>query len=288
MSNILKLNHLTKVYKKFKLNDLSFSIEKGTINGFIGENGAGKTTTMKMIAGIVIPTSGEILFNGKNIKDLSALERQKISITFDEPVFPEKIRIRSLETILKGLLQEWNRHQFYSYLNAFDVDKNKMIRDLSKGMKTKLNLAIALSHKAELLILDEPTNGLDPVSRDEVLGILVNFVKEGGSVLISSHILSDLNKIASKFIFLHNGNLLSEVTKEEIKAKYDFIETEDPSALLSITPESIYLSRIDSLTGKKQFLLYKHSLDGANLPLRDPTIEEYGLLLMSKNLQSTK
>lgn len=281
MSEILKVSNLCKKYKNFQLKDVSFSINTNEIVGFIGENGAGKTTTVKIIGGIAIKTSGEVEFEGKPIESLSQKEKSEIAITFDEPTFPDKMKIVKLEKILRGLFYNWNSNNFFSLLDRFSIDKNKKISELSKGMRTKLNLTIALSHDAKLLILDEPANGLDPVARDDLLGILANFAKQDGhAILISSHIVSDLEKVCSSFIFINKGVILGTITKKMIQEEYEIAEVPS-SEDLSTYSSSIIFQRKDPLTQQVEILTRKGTLNKDIFKPRTPTVEEYALLLMN-------
>lgn len=277
---LLNVSHLTKRYDKFELSDVSFSIEENQIVGFVGENGAGKTTTVKLIGGLALKDGGHALYRGKEVDDLSPKEREEIAITFDEPVFPDKMKVEGLEKILKGLFPSWDREKFFRSLSDFRIDKGKRMNELSKGMRAKLNLAIAFSHEAKLLLLDEPANGLDPVARDDLLGLLKNFAKlPGHAIVISSHIVSDLEKIADGFIFLQRGKVLAFKTKVEILESFALLERgeDDPSG---IPQGAIVAKRKDPLTGKVEFLLQKDRLQGCSLPCEPITVEKYSLLLM--------
>lgn len=218
---IIKISNLTKTYKNFKLDNVSFSLKEGTICGFIGENGAGKSTTMKILAGITYFNEGEVKIFDKEIKDLTREERENISFILDELNFPETIKLFQLEKILKNIFKNWQRDTFYKYLTKFGLDKTKKCRELSKGMKVKLNLAIAFSHNAKLFILDEPTNGLDPIARDEILDNLKDITYNGGSVLISSHIVEDLERVCNSIVFIHEGRIILDSDKKELLNKYE-------------------------------------------------------------------
>lgn len=221
---VLELNNVVKKYKTFTLDNVSFSIEEGKICGFIGENGAGKSTTMKILAGITQANEGEIKLFDKPIKDLSSSEREEISFILDELNFPENIKLFQLEKVVKNLFKNWERDTFFKYLEKFGIDKTKKCNQLSKGMKVKLNLAIAFSHKAKLFILDEPTNGLDPIARDEILDILQEIAEEGGSILISSHIVEDLERICNQIVFIHEGKIIINNNKKDLMDMYDYFK----------------------------------------------------------------
>ncbi len=221
---VIDLNKVLKKYKTFTLNEVSFSIEEGQICGFIGENGAGKSTTMKILAGITIPNGGEAKIFGKPIDELTSSERENISFILDELNFPENIKLFQLEKILRNIFKNREKDTFFKYLNNFGLDKSKKCSQLSKGMKVKLNLAIAFSHKAKLFILDEPTNGLDPIARDEILDILQEFAYNGGSVLISSHIVEDLERICNQIVFIHEGEIIINSNKKDLINMYDYFK----------------------------------------------------------------
>lgn len=220
---IIKFNQVVKKYKTFSLKEVSFKVEKGTIVGFIGENGAGKTTCLKALAGIINFDEGEIFLFETNIKDITSAQREDVSFIIDETNFPEHFRISQVGVILKNLYKNWSPKLFNEYLIKYGLDKKKKIKELSKGMKAKLNIAIALSHNAKVLVLDEPTNGLDPVVRDEFLDLLLDYKEnEGGTVLISSHLINDLEKICDEVVFIHNGDIIFDDTKENILKSYKY------------------------------------------------------------------
>jgi len=221
----LKVENLSKTYKDFLLDFVSFNIPKGSIVGIIGENGAGKTTILNCILNIVPKDMGDVYFfnNEKNKFDVSI--REKIGVVFDETSFPEYLNLKELSNILKKIYVNWEENKYFELLNKFSLDSSKKIKALSKGMKMKLALSVALSHKAKLLILDEATSGLDPVARDDILDLLLEFVQdEENSVLISSHITSDLEKIADYIVFVHEGNTVFEEKKDNLIYEYGLIK----------------------------------------------------------------
>lgn len=206
MSNIIEVNGLTKKYKNFKLDKVNFCVEEGKITGLIGINGAGKTTIIKSIAELIQYDSGEITFF-KN-KNYDITQNEKIGYVLDSSHFYENLSIKEMKEIVAAAYTQWDEEAFVYYCNYFKLEPSKKIEALSKGMKMKYALALALSHNAELLIMDEPTGGLDPLVRDSIMKILQNFVSDGKrSVLFSTHITSDLEKIADNIIFLHQGHI---------------------------------------------------------------------------------
>ena len=215
MQNALEVHSLNKSFDRFALKDVSFTLPRGAVMGFIGENGAGKTTTIKAVLGLIRKDSGDISVLGGSIEDASI--RAKIGVVFDDLHLHKTLRIRQAAKIFPHLYEDWDADLFKEYLNRFNLDAEKKIKDLSRGMRMKLSIALALSHHPELLILDEPTSGLDPVVRDEVLEIFQDFMQdENHAILFSSHITSDIDKIADYLTFIHDGEILFSVTTDEL------------------------------------------------------------------------
>ena len=199
--NILEVKNVTKTYPSFKLDNVSFNIEEGSICGYIGRNGAGKTTTLKGIMGLIHIDNGEIKVFGRDMQEHEAENRQEIAFALSEINFFPDAKVGALTKVTSKFYPNWNQDTFEKLCKKFGLDKDKKIKQLSSGMKVKYNLAVALSHGARLLILDEPTSGIDPVSRDEILDIFKLIVKDGKrSILFSTHITSDLDKCADHII----------------------------------------------------------------------------------------
>ena len=215
--NAVEIKNLTKKYDGFTLDNVSFSVPQGSIMGFIGQNGAGKTTTIKALLNIIKRDSGSIKMLGMdNITDEVAIKEQ-IAAVFDELPFHDDLSAHHLSIILKDIFKEWSDETFKSYLDRFALPEKKKIGQLSKGMKMKLQIAAALSHNARLLIMDEATTGLDPVVRNEILDIFLEFLQdETHSILMSSHITSDLEKIADSVTFIDRGKILLSGYKDDI------------------------------------------------------------------------
>ena len=178
MSELIKVENIVKKYKTFTLDKISFNLEGGHIYGFVGENGSGKSTTMKAIADLIKVDEGNIYINGKLNKELTSEERESIGFTLDEICLPANLKIQLINRILKNAFEKWDENKFFKYLKEFNIDENKRIHELSKGMKAKINIIISLCHKANILILDEPMNGLDPIARDEFCTLLSDFINE--------------------------------------------------------------------------------------------------------------
>lgn len=216
---ILEVKNITKEYPSFKLDDVSFDIEEGSICGFIGRNGAGKTTTLKGIMGLIHLNSGQIKVFGRDMYECEAENRQEIAFALSEMNFYPDAKIATLTKVTSKFYKNWNQDTYLKLCKRFSLDQNKKVKELSSGMKVKYNLAVALSHGARLLILDEPTSGIDPVSRDEILDIFKMIVKDGKrSILFSTHITSDLEKCADHIVYIKKGKIISS------KEKMDFID----------------------------------------------------------------
>lgn len=219
--NILEVKNLTKNYGDFVLDKLNFTIPCGVIMGLIGENGAGKSTTINCILNEITMSDGEVTIFGKNNVSEEVFIKNKIGIIFDENHFPDILTPVELGKCMAGIYSNWQCSEYQNYLTQFELPLKKKIKDFSRGMKVKLAFAVALSHEAELLILDEATSGLDPIIRDDILDILIDFVRdESHSVLFSTHITSDLEKVADYITFIHNGKLVFSYPKDELIGNY--------------------------------------------------------------------
>jgi len=220
MKTAINISNLTKHYPDFKLNSISFNVPSGYITGFIGPNGAGKTTSLKSILNLIQTDSGQV-----NVFDQLSYSHSDIGIVMDMPFFVEDWTLQDVESAIKPFYSNWDSTKYLFYLNHFNLNKNKKIKELSRGMKVKLMLATALSHNAKLLILDEPTSGLDPVAREEICDILSEFVSdEDHSVFFSTHITSDLEKIADYIVFILNGNIVFSGEKDLLIEQYKLIK----------------------------------------------------------------
>ena len=215
--HVLEIRELSKDYGDFVLDKVSFTLPRGAIMGLIGENGAGKSTTINCILNETRKSGGQVLLFGRDhIADEIAI-KDKLGVVFDENHFPDIFTPEEIGRFMSGIYSGWDWRLYRQYLEKFELPGNKKIRDFSKGMKVKLAFAVALSHNAELLILDEATSGLDPIIRDDVLDMLIDFVQdESHSVLVSSHITSDLEKVADYITFLHRGKLIFSHEKDEL------------------------------------------------------------------------
>lgn len=225
MANAIEIHNLMKEYKDFKLDNVDITLPSGTIMGFIGENGAGKSTTIKLILDLIKRDRGEIKIFGTDIRDHNRDIMENIGAVIDESSFPESLHIRDVNLVEKNIYKTWNENRFFSLAKKFNLPEKKKIKDFSRGMKMKLSIAIELSHDSKLLILDEATSGLDPIVRDEILDIFLEFIQdEGHSIFISSHIISDLEKICDYITFIHKGRVVFSDAKDELTDKYAILK----------------------------------------------------------------
>ncbi|NLL47994.1 MAG: ABC transporter ATP-binding protein [Firmicutes bacterium] len=227
MKPILELHDVVKDFTGFKVNGISFSLEPGYIMGFIGANGAGKTTTIKLIMNLLRLDRGEIKVFGLDSRKHEQEIKQRIGFVYDDNHFYDELTIAQMTKVLAPFYQDWDWEMYDRYVHRFALPAGKKIKTFSRGMKMKYALAVALSHQAELLIMDEPTSGLDPIVRSELLDILSEVIQdERCSVLFSSHITSDLDRVADYVTLIHNGNILFSTSKEELFETYSLIKGE--------------------------------------------------------------
>lgn len=225
MNNVIEIKDLSKTYDKFKLDDINLNIPKGIIVGLIGENGAGKTTLIKSILNLINIDSGNIKIFGKSNIESDAIIKEDIGIVLDNMFFPEILNAKDINLIMRDIYKYWDSDLYFNYLEKFDIPLSKKIKDLSKGMRKKLEIITALVHKPKILILDEPTSGLDPVVRDEILDMFLEFIQdENNTILLSSHITSDLEHIADRIVFIDHGKLIMDEDKDEILDNYGILK----------------------------------------------------------------
>ena len=225
MSDILRLENVRKTYPSFTLKDVSFSVKPGQIMGFIGRNGAGKTTTLKCIMNLIHYESGKISAFETDMSKNELENKQRIGFALSELNYYPNKTIRQLMNVTKRFYKNFDEKKFNEACRLFNLNIDKKLEELSSGMKVKYSVAIALSHHAELLILDEPTSGLDPVSRDEILDIFRQIVKnKDRAILFSTHITSDLDKCASDITYIHDGEIIYSGTKNDFVNSYLFVK----------------------------------------------------------------
>lgn len=219
-ADCLIVDNVTKRYRDFKLDGVSFAVPRGTIVGLVGENGAGKSTTIKAALGLIKKDGGSVTMLGRRDEGIDNTVRDGIGVVFDGSSLPEGLTPLQFGTVFSNIYPSWNKHEYRSLLKKLDLPEGKKVKEFSKGMKMKLACAIALSHSPGLLVLDEATTGLDPVVRDEVLDMFLEFARKGGSILVSSHITSDLEKIADRIVLIHRGRVVFDESVENLTERY--------------------------------------------------------------------
>lgn len=228
MNKAIEIKNLTKKYQNFSLKNISLNIPSGTIVGLIGENGAGKTTLIKSLLNIISIDSGTIKIFDKDYKQYEKEIKEDIGVVLDNAFFPETLTSKDINYILKDIYKSWDKDLFYQYLKQFNLQDNKPLKELSTGMRKKLEIATSLSHHPKLLILDEPTSGLDPVVRNEVIEILQDFIQdEEHTVLLSTHITTDLEHIADYIVFIDNGEIVLNKTRYDIFDNYAILKCDE-------------------------------------------------------------
>lgn len=269
--SILKIKGLVKEYPSFKLGPLDLEIPRGSIVGFIGENGSGKSTTIKSVIGLINKDFGEVKFSGERLNLNNKDAFNNLGIVLDNLNLTEKIKVKEVAKMSSYIYSKWNKAVFDSLIEKFKINTNKKIGELSRGMKMKLSLSIALSHDPSLLILDEATSGLDPIVREEILDLLLDFIQdENKSIFISSHILSDLEKVADYIAFIHKGKMLFFEEKDILKEEYCIYSCGKEEA--SLISKDAIKGRIPYKFGEK--LLLKRSLISKDLICDRASIEE--------------
>ncbi len=246
--NILEVTGLCKSYRDFALKDITFSVPEGCIAGFIGVNGAGKTTTLKSILGLVRPSAGQIRVFGLDMAKDEKEIKDRIGVVFDDGQFYMELTLKEMKNVLAAAYSSWSESDFAGWLDRFELSPRQKISELSKGMRMKFALALALSHKAELLLMDEPTSGLDPLIRAEFLHVLTDYMEQGGKgVLFSTHITSDLDKVADMLIMIDRGRIAFQEEKDALMDSYRIIKG-DP-AMLSEETRKLFLKLEENTFG---------------------------------------
>lgn len=274
--NVLELKNVSKNYKTFTLDNVSFEIPQGCVMGMIGENGAGKSTVIKLILDMIKRNSGDIkIFGSSDIQGA----KQQLGVVLDEAGYPEYFTAIHINKVMSKTFDEWSEEQYFGYLERFSVDKNKKFKEMSKGTKMKLAIAAALSHNAKLLILDEATGGLDPIVRDEILDILYDYVADGEkAILMSSHIVSDLEKICDYITFIHKGKVIFSEEKDLMTEKYGILRC-DPESAERIPKEAVFGMKRTSLSYE---MLIDKTLISPEIKTEHANIESI-MLLISRN-----
>ncbi len=282
--NNIYVKDLCKSFDGFKLDHVSLQVPKGRIVGFIGENGAGKSTTINLILNELKRDSGTVEILGEDT--LSSSVKKEIGVVFDECNFPELFTAQNVAKIFSGIYPTWDNELFNMYMKKFNVPLTKPIKSFSKGMKMKLSIICAMAHRPKLLILDEATTGLDPVVRDEILDMFLDFIQdEEHSIFFSSHIISDIEKISDYVILIHNGKIIFEEEKDDLIYKYGIIRCEKRQ-FADIQPEDYIISRktnvsMECLVRDKEIARKKYK----NVVVDNASLEEIMLFYIKGGLE---
>lgn len=282
---MLKIKNLKKNYGDFFL-DCSLEVKSGQITGLIGQNGSGKSTTFKSILGLVYPDGGNISIFGKDYRNLTVEDKEKIGVVLSDSGFSGYLRIKDIIPVLENLYHTFDKSFFLEQVQRFQLPLDKQIKDFSTGMKAKLKVLVAISHNAKLLILDEPTAGLDVVARDELLEMLREFMEkdENRSILISSHISSDLESLCDDLYMIHNGKIILHEDTDILLSDYGLLKVNkdqydeiDKQHILRVKKESFGYS---CLTNQKQFYVENYPM----ITVEKGTIDEV-ITMMIRGIQ---
>jgi ABC-2 type transport system ATP-binding protein len=278
--NALEIKGLTKKYKDFTLDNIDLVLPMGCIMGLIGENGAGKSTTIKLIMNMIHRDAGEIKVLGQDNRENFEAVKEDIGVVLDESYFPEVITAKQVNKIMMHTFKSWDEKIYLSHLDKFSLPPDKIFKDYSRGMKMKLGIAVALSHHARLLILDEATSGLDPIIRDEILDVFYDFNKDDKhSIFISSHIVSDLEKLCDYIAFIHKGKLFFCEEKDRLLEEYAILKC-SKDVFQSIDPEAVKGKRIGDYGVEALVLRNKVP---ARIPLDKAGIEDIIIYLVRED-----
>ncbi|MFE7079227.1 ABC transporter ATP-binding protein [Priestia megaterium] len=278
MTNLLEVRNIAKSFGQNEvLKDVSFHVPLGSIVGFIGDNGAGKSTTFKAVLGLISRDSGTVEIFGEDNLNKNATIKEDIGVVFDAINLPVSLTIKQLNKVFKSLFNSWDEADFYRLIRSFSLPEDKKIHTFSRGMSMKLSLAVALSHRAKLLLLDEATGGLDPSSREQILDELKAFVSNGNSgILLSSHIISDVEKIASHLVVIKNGEVLLNEEKEKVFREYAIAVMNEEQ--LNLLPEDIVVAKRTYDKSIPVLVSDKHQLPDRTLT-EPMSMEELSVLL---------
>ncbi|MGG2058976.1 ABC transporter ATP-binding protein [Priestia megaterium] len=278
MTNLLEVRNMAKSFGKNEvLKDVSFHVPPGSIVGFIGDNGAGKSTTFKAVLGLISRDSGTVEIFGEDNLNTDATIKEDIGVVFDAINLPVSLTIKQLNNVFKKLFHSWEEAGFHRLIRSFSLPEDKKIHMFSRGMSMKLSLAVALSHRAKLLLLDEATGGLDPSSREQILDELKAFVSDGSSgILLSSHIMSDVEKIASHLVVIKNGEVLLNEEKEKVFQEYAIAVMNEEQ--LNLLPEDVVVAKRTYDTSVRVLVSDKHQLPDETIT-EPMSMEELSVLL---------
>ncbi len=289
-NKVIEIQNVKKTYDGFAIDNMSFSVTKGSIHGFIGQNGAGKTTTIRAILNMLKLEAGDIKVFGMDADKDEIAIKENLGVVFDEMGFHVTMKPTDIDRCMRYIYKNWESDLFFSYLERFGLPKKRPCGKFSRGMRMKLQIAVALSHNATLLILDEPTSGLDPVVRNEILDIFQEFIEDGEhTVFLSSHILSDLERISDEITFIHKGEILLSDNKDDLMMNHGVIRCTKDEAK-NVTGEGIVYKK-ESNYGCEILVNNAREVSGRypNLLMEKATLEEIMLLYIDKqNAQAAK
>ena len=275
MDYAIEIDHLTKHYPDFTLNDITLHIPSGSIVGVIGENGAGKSTLIRSMLGIIHCDAQHLQYFGQNFRENEKEIKEQIAVIFDHTHFNQKFTPKFIGSLMSRTYRNWNMETYQNYLSHFHIPPTKRLEKFSRGMKMKLEFAIAFSHDARLLILDEATSGLDPIVRDDVLSMIRTFTEEEDhTVLMSSHITSDLDKIADYIAYIHEGRLVFMKSCEEIQEDHGVIHA-GKDLLTALNSENV-IAYIKEPYSYSILISHRSSIQQTfpDLEIQRPSVEE--------------
>ncbi|PTL02701.1 ABC transporter ATP-binding protein [Staphylococcus haemolyticus] len=277
MEHLLQMQDLNKSYKKsnFHLKDISLTLQPGEVIGLIGKNGSGKSTLINTLVGNRFKDSGEISFFDQVVSDKDYAYKEHIGVVFDDLRVPDKLEIKDMDKVFANIFKTWNSDRFFEVIQRFELPTNAQIKTFSRGMRMKAALAMALAHDTKLLILDEATAGMDVSGREEVIEMLEDYISEGNGILISSHISEDIEHLATKLIFMRDGEIVLQESKEELLNQYGIVEVDEHDDL-DIPQDIIIASRVRQ--GQRQILVKDWSSVTNAHPLN--TIDDATKLIM--------
>lgn len=280
ITSILEVNKVNKTYSDvaFQLKNISFNVPYGSVVGFIGANGAGKTTIMEMILNMREKDSGVIRLFGEEVNEENYHMKDWIGVVFDQMHFAGRLNVSQLANVCKYLYRQWNETVYFNYIQRFRLPLKENIKGFSRGMTMKLSLAVALSHDARFLLLDEATAGLDTVAREDIMEVLADYARdEQRGILLSSHMMSDMEKLADELVFIKQGEIILQVNKQEVLHHYAIVQCKQEQ-LKHINQQFIlaYLRKEDHL----EVLVEDKMKIPSDLSMKHPSLEEVSLILM--------
>lgn len=285
MENAIEVINVSKKYPSgFEIKDMSFEIKKGYITGVIGKNGAGKTTIIKLILDILHADKGSVKIFEKDVKSGIYNVNEDIGIVIEDIFFPDELKVRDLDIVSRGIIKKWNSDLFYKYIDKFDIAKNSKIKELSTGMKKKLQIVYVLSYSPKLLIFDEATSGLDPIVRREILDVFSEYMRdEENTILMSTHITTDLDDIADEIIMMDDGKIVFKDFLDNIKNEYCILKCDED--MLRKLDEKTVLAKISTKYSWEVLVNNKNELskNSSNYVLENINLEKM-MFLLSKGV----